>query len=572
MIGKNRTKDQIILILIFLLSSAFDAIGLGMIGAFLAAILNIDVLMEKIPIFFREHLYHFDHDFLFSIIGSIIILAFLMKTVVGLYSQKRIVLFSTSVSAEVKNRLISLYQMADYVIHLSKNTGEVLNNVQMVDRLTAGFIIPTLNFMSNLLTIIGILSILFLLHPDMTVMLIGAFSAIIGSYNTFIRKELREQGEIMSRAGAFVNKNTLQALGGILEIRVLGKEHFFLENLDVSVKAYSKANSLLAILQSMPRYIIELGAALFLVLSVLIGLWLGKPPAVIVPAIGVFAAGCLRLLPMINQCVGAWNQMQGNNYTLNGVCNVLIALEKHQDRRLKQSDNEAQPFHSITLKHISYQYPSGKEKAISDLSISIYKGQSIGIVGTSGAGKSTLVNILLGVLNPTQGQILINDTLLENKRTWLSRCAYIPQQIFLLDDTLKRNIAFGLEDNQIEEVKLTAAIQMAQLESVVDMLPKGLDTLIGENGIRLSGGQRQRVALARAFYHERDVIIMDEATSALDSETEKEVIGAIKRLHGVKTLIIIAHRLTTIEHCDVVYKLEKGRVIAKGALNDMVNV
>ena len=169
-------------------------------------------------------------------------------------------------------------------------------------------------------------------------------------------------------------------------------------------------------------------------------------------------------------------------------------------------------------------------------------------------------------------QILVDGKPIANMRAWLNNCAYIPQHIFLLDDTLKRNIALGIEDDDIDERKLQNAIQMAQLNSVVEELPQGVDTIVGENGFRLSGGQRQRVALARAFYHERDIIVMDEATSALDNETEKEVIGAIKQLHGIKTLIVIAHRLTTVEYCDVICKMEKGRVVQVGSFQEVVKV
>jgi len=229
-------------------------------------------------------------------------------------------------------------------------------------------------------------------------------------------------------------------------------------------------------------------------------------------------------------------------------------------------------FSNICLNNVYYKYPNTTHGALENVSIKIIKGQSIGLIGQSGAGKSTLVNVILGFLEPQQGQLLADGNLIPNLRMWLNNFAYIPQSIFLLDDTLRRNVAMGIEDKDIDEIQVWNAIKMAQLTEMIHQLPNGLDTLIGENGVRLSGGQRQRVALARAFYHERDIIIMDEATSSLDHETEKEVIHTIKRLKGNKTLIVIAHRLTTVEHCDVLFRLEAGRITAVGSYQEVIGI
>ena len=206
-----------------------------------------------------------------------------------------------------------------------------------------------------------------------------------------------------------------------------------------------------------------------------------------------------------------------------------------------------------------------------NLSIDLHAGESIGLIGTSGSGKTTIVDILLGLLAPTGGSVIYNgDPLQNNLPSWRSQVAYIPQNIFLLDDTLRANIAIGLKED-IDEKKVEKAIKQAQLNDLLQQLPKGLDTVLGERGLRLSGGQRQRVALARAFYFDRDVLIMDEATSALDNETEKEIIEEIRRLKGKKTMIVIAHRLTTVKHCDCIYRLENGKVVDKGTYSEVVN-
>jgi ATP-binding cassette, subfamily B, bacterial PglK len=226
---------------------------------------------------------------------------------------------------------------------------------------------------------------------------------------------------------------------------------------------------------------------------------------------------------------------------------------------------------SIVLDQVNYAYPSTSEVVLKNLSLSIQKGQAIALIGRSGAGKTTLVDIILGLLTPTQGDIQVDgESIYNDLRAWQNSIGYIPQSIFLMDDTLARNIAFGVPDRLIDYGRLDQAIQAAQLTELVADLPEGMETVLGERGVRLSGGQRQRVGIARALYHEREILVLDEATAALDNETEKLVNDAIKSLSGTKTLIIIAHRLTTIEHCDRVYLLEKGRVVKSGSYAEVV--
>jgi len=231
-----------------------------------------------------------------------------------------------------------------------------------------------------------------------------------------------------------------------------------------------------------------------------------------------------------------------------------------------------EPFDLLTIDNISFRYPMAEHDALSQLVIEIHAGESIGLIGSSGSGKTTLVDTLLGLMEPQQGKITFNGKpLMESLTIWRSHVAYLPQQVFLIDNTLRRNIALGIVDEEIDEHRLMSALDKARLLELVEQLPEGIDTLLGEKGVRLSGGQRQRVALARAFYHERDVLVMDEATSALDNETEQEIVEEIQRLKGKKTMIVIAHRLTTVQHCDRIYKMEKGKIVASGTPQEILD-
>ena len=248
----------------------------------------------------------------------------------------------------------------------------------------------------------------------------------------------------------------------------------------------------------------------------------------------------------------------------------LKALEQLKHLSMPFPNSKKLPFSIISLQNVSFNYPNRKMNALNHIDFTMQKGQSVGIIGASGAGKSTLVNILLGLLEPQKGNILIDGQPITNMREWVNNFTYIPQDIFLLDDTIKNNIALGIEKSEIDPKQLETAIQMAQLEQVIQDLPQGIETQIGEKGMRLSGGQRQRIALARAFYHDKDIVVLDEATSSLDHETEREIIHSIKRLQGIKTLIVIAHRLTTVQHCDIIIKLAQGQIIQKGSFHEVV--
>jgi ABC-type multidrug transport system fused ATPase/permease subunit len=234
------------------------------------------------------------------------------------------------------------------------------------------------------------------------------------------------------------------------------------------------------------------------------------------------------------------------------------------------ADSRADHFRSLVLDRIRFTYPNASAAALDDVFLEIRAEESIGLVGPSGSGKTTLVDVLLGLLEPQQGEVLYNGRpLKETLAQWRAQVAYLPQQVFLVDDTLRRNVALGVEDEEIDAERLKEALRQARLAELAAQLPEGVETIIGERGVRLSGGQRQRVAIARAFYHRRSVLVMDEATSALDNETEREIVEEIRRLKGEKTLIVIAHRLTTVEHCDRIFRLKDGRIVEQGTYGEV---
>jgi ATP-binding cassette, subfamily B, bacterial PglK len=562
------------LIIAFVFSSLLDVVGVGLIGVFLGLLTDPHFFLLKFPdiAFFQQE---FSEKKFIIYAGILIISAFSIKAVLALIIQKRVIFFCQSLSIRLKIRMMTAYQYAPYIYHLEKNSAYLLSRIQAnIDGYINNVLLPVLNLISSSLIAIFILSLLLILHPFSTGFLIIMFILLGVSYDLIAKRKLSSMGKVVAEASGEIVKSIHQGLHGLTEIRVLGKEEYFLKALNKGSRKFAHAYGVLVAAQLLPRYLVENTIAIFIVGLSIGGIIIGVEMGSVVAIVGMFAAAGARLLPTVNQIMSSVNQVRGYHYHMHLIYEDLVELDRLNGdiskRKLLPEQEEKFTFSDIQLTDICYHYPHTNHAALKNVNMMISRGQSVGIIGPSGAGKSTLINLILGFVEPQQGYILVDGKTTHDLRAWLTNFAYIPQSIFLIDDTLRRNIALGVDDENIDEVRVWNAIKMAQLNEVAHQLQHGADTLLGENGARLSGGQRQRVALARAFYHERDIIIMDEATSSLDHETENEVINTIKRLKGNKTLIVIAHRLTTVEHCDVLYRLEAGRITAVGSFQEVV--
>ena len=323
----------------------------------------------------------------------------------------------------------------------------------------------------------------------------------------------------------------------------------------------------MATVQGLPRLWLELITVISLVLLIVFLVNQSDQLTEIIPILGLFAAGAFRLMPSSNRLISAIQQMRFSIPIVQ-----TLAEEFLLDIPSKESNLSSIEFEDlIEVKEISFSYPNTKVLALNNINFKIKKGETIGIIGESGSGKSTLIDIILGLLDPAKGQIIIdNQSMHLAKRNWQNKIGYVPQTIFLNDESLKRNIAFGLPEQDIDEGKIKQTILAAQLEEYIETLPDGIETSLGERGVRMSGGQRQRIGIARALYHGPDVLVLDEATSSLDNETESEVMAAIEMMRGEKTIIIVAHRLSTVKNTDRLINLEKGVLIKEGTFKEIV--
>jgi ABC-type multidrug transport system fused ATPase/permease subunit len=369
-------------------------------------------------------------------------------------------------------------------------------------------------------------------------------------------------------------------LGGFKETRVLGCESYFQQQMAVQTQKYARNLSLASGYGNLPRFVVEAFMISFLIGFTLLFINLNRGNEENLTAVlGIFALASIRLLPATGNLISGINVIRTNTHALDTLFFDLKELEKREFKSNIAPKNfslnrDLQPIlfeQQLTLDRLTYQYPNAQNKALKEISLTINKGQSIGLIGKSGSGKTTMVDVLLGLFVPQSGDIKVDGiSIYSNLRAWQDQLGYVPQTIFLIDDTIERNIAFGVADHLIDQERLKKAIAMAQLTEVIEQLPNGIKTMVGERGVLLSGGQRQRIGIARVLYHEREILVFDEATAALDTETERLVTEATKALSGKKTIIIIAHRLSTIEHCDRIYQLDQGRIVKSGSYQEVV--
>lgn len=466
-------------------------------------------------------------------------------------------------------RMLHGYLQVPYAFHFHRNSAELIRNAtdssEAVFRLTVG---ASINIAAEGCVLLSLVSVLLATAPVVTLLAVAVLSLVVaglvkGTRRTILRLGAREQ-ELKHG----ILKSLQEIFGGLKEIKVLGRESFFFQDFSTRHRRLSRSRARYLTLSSLPRLLVEtifVGGMLLVITLLTLS---GEVSADLIPTLGLYAYAGFRVIPSVNRIiVNLTNIRYGSAATTRLHKDLVLfrqlgldtdpAIESENERTVSLTKGFA-------LEHVSFTYEGSVVPTLHDITLAIRRGESVGIVGPTGAGKSTLLDILLGLLMPSSGRFTSDGSeVAQALRSWQGRIGYVPQQVFLTDDTIRRNIALGLSDEVISESCIANALRLAQLEEFVGSLPHGLDTLVGERGIRLSGGQRQRIAIARALYHDPELLIFDEATSALDTATEHEVMHAIEALRGKKTLLIVAHRLSTVQACDRVVRLQEGRIVDK---------
>ena len=566
LIGKDKQKIPL-LFLLFLSMSILDIAGIGIIGPYFGFLLKSSTVQSNsffkyLPSILSENKINF-----IFFISSLLICVFLLKTILIISINKYIFKFSHKKAAELRIKLMNSYMYIPYEKYMEKNSSEIIQTVQdFVTQFVEKTLIPLFSLISEgLISIIIILFLFWINWYSLTIMILLIGSVVL-IYDRFFRIKMLSEGKKANNEMTIIIKSLKEGLGGLKVVRILGIESYFIDKLRISAlknaKYVSNANTII----TAPRYILELTMIFFVVIITILMLKDTGNIESVVSLLAMFGVAAMRLIPSASLLMGGVSRLRIGRHATHILYSDLNKIEAFQkDEKflklnLKNSGNHLyNKFQKIELKNVGFRYSNANDDCLKNVSIEIKRGEAVGIIGRSGSGKTTLVDVMLGLLKNTSGEIDFNNNPIEKDiDSWRSCVAYLPQYSFITDATIRENISIGLNIKKVKDEYIWDVLELARLKPFVESLPQGLDTILGEEGTRLSGGQRQRIALARAFFHNRDVIIMDESTSSLDEETELEIVDAIKSLHGKKTIIVIAHKVKILQNCDRVYKIENG--------------
>jgi ABC-type multidrug transport system fused ATPase/permease subunit len=553
-------KELIIISILLIFGVLLEMMSLGILVP-LINFLTDDKSVKKFQI--EYNLYNISYSNLIILSMLFLFIIYLIKTFFLIYLSWRQSKFSSLLYSDISSNLFNNYLTRPYIFHTLRNSSELMKNIQIEVDVFSYVSRSAMVMASEISFIIGITSLLIYFNPIGTTVVIIFFGFATFTFHKFTKKRLLKWGIERQKCDEKSYKHLSQAFNGIKDVILLSKSNFFLNNFNYFNSKKSNIIAKQNTLQLIPRMYLELLAILALSLLVGISVYQNNRIDKILPIVTIFVAAAFRLIPSLNKIMGTMQTFRYANPVIN-----LLYKEFIDTKSFKSSNVENKKINfekNININNVSFTFPESDRFSLNNITFTINKGESIGLIGSSGSGKSTLVDIIMGILNPDKGLILSDDvSISENLNSWQKKIGYVPQNIFLLDDSLKANIAFGIELNKIDNDKVLNALKIAELDEWVEDLPDNINTFVGEKGVRLSGGQIQRIGIARALYHDPDILILDEATSSLDSITESKIMKSVNSLHGIKTLIIIAHRLSTVQKCDIIYKLDKGNIIDYG--------
>ena len=475
--------------------------------------------------------------------------------------------FSASVSGRLSQSLFSIYLRQPYMFHLQRNSSTLMRNAKNATSVVTCGVDPFLVLLTDGLVAIAMFSLLIYVEPIGTLAVLLVFGISTLLFQRLTRRRIDNWGYRVDYHETKILQHLQEGFGGAKDVKILGRENEFLSQHEKHLGESIRINRIYNVILTLPRSFMEIITIVGLCLLVVSMVVRDRPLSDIVPILGLFAAAAFRVMPSINRLLMATQTLIFNRSIIASVYRDFLL-----DSPEVNSAQRVEPFaKQLELKDVSFKYPTAATPSLQDVSLVVKRGEAVGFVGPSGAGKSTLVDVILGLFAPTSGVVSVDGSdVHQNLRNWQNQIGYVPQAIYLTDDTLRRNVAFGLNDENIDDDLVREAIHLAQLQEFVSTLPDGLETVVGERGVRLSGGQRQRIGIARALYHKPSVLVLDEATSSLDTPTEHGVMQAVQALQGSKTVIIVAHRLSTVEYCDRLYRIEDSRITEEGTFAEVV--
>lgn len=561
-------KEKICLVGVFvliLIGSFMELLGVSVFLPFIQVMMEPERIQGEAYLRYFYDLLHFQStDHFLIALGALICIVYLLKNTYLTVMQNAMLKFSYTTRMQLATKLLTTYMAEPYTFHLNRNISELQRSLQYDTMQFMQLINSALQVLAEIAVVICLGVYLVYTSPTISVVILGLIVVCVGLFVMISKKYSQKIGAQNEAYNAQLYQWINQSLGGIKEVKVLNREKFFVDSYkDVYRKLIrgAKNNEMLA---AIPKYILETVCIIGMIIAV-IGklLWGRRDMTAFMMQISAFAVAAFRLLPSVGKINAYFNNIMYSLPSLDLIYKDLKEIENFVPEDTAKKDVELWHLESsIKLNEISYAYAGTDKNILENVNLTIHKGETVALIGSSGAGKTTLADVFLGLLIPQNGAILVDGkNIYENMDSWHHMLGYIPQTIYLSDDTIRNNVAFGIKEEDIDEKAVIEALKKAQLYDFVQTLDQGLETFVGDRGVRLSGGQRQRIGIARALYYDPEVLVLDEATSALDTETETAVMEAIDSLKGHKTMVIIAHRLTTIQNADQIYEVADGKAI-----------
>lgn len=579
LLTSSQRKKFYLLQVLLVLMSFFEVIGIASIIPFMTLVGDMSILQQDSVIAKLYHISGFTSEINFVfLLGVGVLFLLFFASIVSMFSVWKFSMFAFEAGAEISNKLYYHYLSQNWLFHTSVTSAEMSKKITVeTGRITGGVLLPFMQMNARFVFVLFVTVAIIIYEPIISLLGFLIFLILYLTIYRFVKNRLNHNGKVITQLNQQRFRLMNDAFGGVKDLLLLGKGYYFIKHFfNVSNDlAFKQGNNIT--MGAVPRYIVEI-FAFGLIMTLLLTLFVIKDGnlGIILPILSVYALTGFKLLPSFQQIYLSITSIKANISAFDEIFKDLKDYNKHAESRYllkKNTQDIIQLNKNLSLENMSFHYPDKKELVLDNINMKVPFNSVVGVVGRSGAGKSTLIDIILGLIEPQSGKLKIDGNVIsdsKNKRAWQNNIGYVSQNIFLSEQTIAENIAFGVQKDKIDYKRLNEVINYADLSEFIKNLEDKIDTKVGERGVKLSGGQKQRIGIARALYNEKNIIIFDEATSSLDGFTEKKIMDSIYSLKGKKTIILIAHRLKTVEKCDLIFFMDKGKIIDKGSYRELI--